>query len=142
MRLARPVLLSDTQRSQLRTVANSKTASVRFSQRAKMILLAGDGLQDKEIAVTVGVRRQAVALWRGRFLDLGLDGIAKDAPRGGRHRTARTPGKVRAIIERTTQTTPADATHWSTNSMADAAGVSASTAVPGLQRLIARIAAA
>jgi transposase len=92
-----------------------------------MILLAGDGLQDKEIAVTVGVRRQAVALWRGRFLDLGLDGIAKDAPRGGRHRTARTPGKVRAIIERTTQTTPADATHWSTNSMADAAGVSAST---------------
>jgi hypothetical protein len=31
MRIARPVLLCDTQRGQLRTVANSKTASVRFS---------------------------------------------------------------------------------------------------------------
>ena len=127
MRVARPVVLAEDQKSHLRAVANSKTASVRFAQRAKMILLAGDGLQDKQIAATVGVRRQAVALWRGRFLDLGIDGIAKDAPRGGRHRTARLPDKVRAIIERTTQTTPPDATHWSTNSMARAEGVSAST---------------
>ena len=118
MRVARPVLLSDLQRNQLRTAANSRTASVRFAQRAKMILLAGEGLQDKQIAAVVAVRRQAVALWRGRFLDLGIDGIAKDAPRGGRHRTARSPGKVHAIIERTTQTTPPDATQWSTNTMA------------------------
>ncbi len=40
---------------------------------------------------------------------------------------ARSPAQVRAIIERTTQTTPPDATHWSTNSMARATGVSAST---------------
>jgi transposase len=127
MRVARPVVLCDDQKKQLRAVANSKTASVRFAQRAKMILLACDGLQDKQIAAAVGVRRQAVALWRGRFLDLDLDGIAKDAPRGGRHRTARLPDKVRAIIQRTTQTTPPDATHWSTHSMARAEGVSAST---------------
>jgi transposase len=127
MRVARPVVLSDDQKNRLRSVANSKTASVRFAQRAKMILLAGDGLQDKMIAATIGVRRQAVALWRGRFLDLGLAGIAKDAPRGGRHRTARLPDKVRAIVERTTQTTPPEATHWSTHSMARVAGVSPST---------------
>lgn len=127
MRIARPVLLSDAQRGQLRSIANSKTVTVRFAQRAKMILLAGEGLQDKQIAAHVGVRRQAVALWRGRFLDLGIDGIAKDAPRGGRHRTARSPANVHAIIRRTTQTTPPEATHWSTNSMAGAAGVSAST---------------
>jgi transposase len=127
MRVARPVVLSDAQRSQLGGIANSKTVTVRFAQRAKMILLAGDGLQDKQIAATVGVRRQAVSLWRGRFLDLGNDGIAKDAPRGGRHRTARSAEKVQAIIQRTTQTTPPDATHWSTNSMAKAEGVSAST---------------
>jgi hypothetical protein len=41
---------------------------------------------NKDIARTVGVRRQAVALWRNRYLDLGLEGIARDAPRGGRHR--------------------------------------------------------
>lgn len=127
MRVARPVVLSDSQRDQLRAIAGSKTVSVRFAQRARMILRAGEGLQDKQIAAEVGVRRQAVALWRGRFLDLGLEGIAKDAPRGGRQRTARSAQKVRAIIERTTQTTPPDATHWSTNSMAKAAGVSAST---------------
>lgn len=127
MRVARPVLLADAQRGQLRSIANSKTASVRFAQRAKIILLAGDGLQDKQIAARVGVRRQAVALWRGRFLDRGVDGIAKDAPRGGRRRTARSAAKVGAIIRRTTQTTPPDATHWSTNAMAKAEGVSAST---------------
>lgn len=127
MRVARPIVLSDDQRSQLRAVAKSKTASVRFAQRAKMILLAGDGFRDKQIAAIVGVRRQAVALWRGRFLDLGLGGIAKDAPRGGRHRTARSPRKVLAIIQRTTQSTPPDATQWSTTSMASAEGVSAST---------------
>jgi transposase len=76
MRVARPVPLADAQRGQLRSIANSKTASVRFAQRAKIILLAGDGLQDKQIAARVGVRRQAVALWRGRFLDRGVDGIA------------------------------------------------------------------
>ena len=88
MRVARPVVLSDSQRAELDAVANSRTVSVRFAQRARMILPAGDGLQDKQIAAIVGVRRQAVALWRGRFLDLGIDGIAKDAPRGGRQRTA------------------------------------------------------
>jgi transposase len=127
MRVARPVILSNVQRNELRAIANSRTVSVRFALRARMILLAGDGVLNQEIARTVGVRRQAVALWRNRFLDLGLEGIAKDAPRGGRHRTARSTAKVRAIIQRTTQTTPADATHWSTNSMARAAGVSAST---------------
>ncbi len=127
MRVARPVVLSDAQRIRLSVIAHSKTVSVRFAQRARMILLAGDGLQDKRVAAIVGVRRQAVALWRGRFLDRGIDGIAQDAPRGGRHRTARTPERVRAIIERTTQVTPPDATQWSTNTMAGAEGVSAST---------------
>jgi transposase len=127
MRVAPPVILTPEQERKLRSIANSKTASVRFALRARMILLAGLGLQDKQVAAEVKVRRQAVALWRKRFLKLGIDGIAQDAPRGGRRRSARTPRKVRAIVERTTQTTPPGATHWSTNSMARAEGVSAST---------------
>jgi transposase len=127
MRVAQLVVLTDEQKQRLSSVAQSKTASVRFATRARMILLAGEGLQDKQIAERVGMRRQAVALWRKRFLSLGIDGLAKDAPRGGRRRTARTPAVVRGIIERTTQTTPPDATHWSTPSMARAVGVSAST---------------
>ena len=129
MRVARPVILTDGQKQRLTQVAQSKTASVRFATRARMILLAGEGLRDKQIAERVGMRRQSVALWRTRFLRLGIDGLAKDAPRGGRRRSARTPDKVRAIVERTTQCTPPGgaATHWSTHSMARAEGVSAST---------------
>lgn len=127
MRVAPPILLTDEQRRDLLTAANSRSVSVRFAQRAKMILLAADGRQDKQIAAEVGIRRQSVALWRRRFLQLGIDGIEKDAPRGGRKRSARSDAKVRAIIRRTTQTTPPDATHWSTRSMARAAGTSAAT---------------
>jgi len=127
MRVAAPVILASDQERQLRAIARAKTVSVRFALRARMILLAGQGWQDKQIAAAVKVRRQAVALWRKRFLALGIDGIAKDAPRGGRRRSARTAEKVRAIVRRTTRTTPADATHWSTHSMAKAEGVSPST---------------
>jgi transposase len=127
MRVAPPILLTDEQRNELGAVAASRTASVRFAQRAKMILLAGDGKQDIEIAAEVGVRRQAVARWRGRFLESGINGISKDAPRGGRTRSARTDQKVHAIIQRTTQSTPPNATHWSTRSMAAAEGVSEAT---------------
>ena len=97
MRVAPPILLTDEQRQALAAAAASRTASVRFAQRARMILLAADGKQDIEIAAEVGTRRQAVARWRRRFLELGIDGIAKDAPRGGRRRSARTEAKVRAI---------------------------------------------
>ena len=127
MRVAAPILLTDEQRYELTAVAARRTASVRFAQRAKMILMAADGKQDVQIAAEVGVRRQAVARWRRRFRDSGINGIAKDAPRGGRKRSARTDAKVRAIVERTTRTTPPNATHWSTRSMAAAEGVSEAT---------------
>jgi transposase len=127
MRVAPPILLTDERRCELAAVAASRTASVRFAQRARMILLAADGKQDIEIAAEVGTRRQVVARWRRRFLELGIDGIAKDAPRGGRRRSARTDAKVRAIVQRTTQATPPNATHWSTRSMAAAEGVSEAT---------------
>jgi transposase len=127
MRVAPPILLTDEQRRRLSAAASSRSLSVRFAQRARMILLAAQGRQDKQIAAEVGIRRQSVALWRRRFLQLGIDGIAKDAPRGGRKRSARSDARVRAIIHRTTQTTPPDATHWSTRSMARAAGTSEAT---------------
>ena len=127
MRAARPVNLSDAQRDELTAAANSRSMSVRFAQRARIILLAAEGKQDIEIAAALKVRRQTVARWRGRFLEGGIDALRKDAPRGGRTRTARSDANVRTIIQRTTQTTPPDATHWSTRSMARAAGSSAAT---------------
>jgi transposase len=90
-----------------------------------MILLAADGKQNKQIAAEIGADRLTVARWRNRFAARGLAGIEKDAPRGGRKPTKRNQ-VARMIVERTTQTRPADATHWSTRSLARELGVSAS----------------
>lgn len=127
MRIAKPVVLSDALRTELASIARSKTLSVRFVDRAKIVLHAAGGLQDIQIAPLVKMQRQTVARWRERFIESGIEGIAKDLPRGGRHRTARSPEKVNQIIQRTTQTKPVDATHWSTNSMAKAANTNATT---------------
>src|SRR6266699_6804098 len=106
MRVAPPISLTNEQRRELLAVANGRSVSVRFSQRARMILLAAEAKQDIEVAAELHVQRQTVARWRERFRALGIDGLRKDAPRGGRKRTARSDAQVRSIIRRTTQTCP------------------------------------
>jgi len=91
-----------------------------------MILLASEGRQNKEIARTVRRGRSAVARWRQRFIERGLAGIEKDAPRPGR-KPKFSAVQVQEIVRRTTQQTPPHATHWSTRAMAQAAGVSEAT---------------
>ena len=87
-------------------------------------MLAAEGKQNKEIAAQLGISVQKAARWRERFLALGVEGLEKDAPRPGR-----TPkiGKqtVARVVRMTIQDTPPNATHWSTRTMAEAAGISA-----------------
>jgi transposase len=85
--------------------------------------LAAAGKQDLEIAVQVGISNQKAARWRKRFLEMGLAGLEKDAPRPGRTPTI-TSAKVQEVVRKTTQQKPANATHWSTRTMAEAAGLS------------------
>src|SRR5438034_11095782 len=70
--------------------------------------------------------RQGVARRRERFIERGLAGIEKDAPRPGR-KPKLSAARVEEIVRKTTQETPSQATHWSTRSMARAAGVSEAT---------------
>jgi transposase len=91
-----------------------------------MILLAAEGRQNKQIARTLRRSRQAVARWRQRFIERGLAGIGKDAPRPGR-KPKLAAVQVQEIVRRTTREAPPHATHWSTRSMARAAGVSEAT---------------
>ncbi len=126
MRTAPPVTLTDTQRKQLQGYARGRRTSVRFALRAKIVLLAARGFQNQQIAQQLAVTRQLVARWRNRFLQAGIAGIAKDAPRPGR-RPAVGPGKVKEIVRLTTQQTPSNATHWSRRSMARHCGLSPST---------------
>jgi len=99
--------------------------SVRQSERAGMILLAAEGMLNKEIASRLGVKAHTVGRWRSRFAELRLTGIEKDLPRGGRPRDQREQLESK-IICKTTQETPENATHWSTRTLAQELGVSQS----------------
>jgi transposase len=116
-------VLTDEERAELTRLARSKLTSVRLVQRARIVLLAAEAMQNKDIAEQVGVGRVQVSRWRERYAQSRLAGIERDLPRGA------PPVKVDAarLVELTTQSQPAAATHWSTRTMAVELGVSAST---------------
>jgi transposase len=126
MRVARAVVLDPEQSLQLEQWARSRSLPARVVERSRIVLLAAEGKLDKEIAAQLGVSPHKAARWRNRFLDAGLEGLQKDAPRPGR--TPRiTPEIVREVIRRTTLTQPSNATHWSTRTLAAEMGISDSS---------------
>jgi transposase len=123
MRVAPLVVLSEEQQRTLHQWARSRSLPSRQVERARVVLLAAVGKQDLEIATEIGISNQKAARWRKRFLKLGLAGLEKDAPRPGRAPTI-TPAKIQDVVRKTTQEKPPAATHWSTRTMAEAAGLS------------------
>ncbi len=123
MRIAPAVLLGEEDRHKLQSLARARRQPARAVQRAQIVLLAAEGKQDLEIAEQLSTTPRTVARWRHRFLQSGMAGLEKDAPRPGRSPKL-TPEQVRNIIEKTTQEKPANATHWSTRSMASSVGIS------------------
>ena len=121
MRVARTIALTDLERSRLMKWSRGRSTPARLVLRAKIVLLAADGRLNKDIAADLETSRKTVSLWRTRFADRRLEGIEKDAPRGGRSPDVRAKFEAE-IIRRTTQETPANGTHWSTRSMAKAVG--------------------
>ncbi len=126
MRIARPVILTAEDQTILEQQARARSLPARVVERSRIVLLAADGKQDVEIADQLGISPKKAGRWRQRFLDAGLKGLEKDAPRPGRP-AAITPKMVQQVIEKTTQSKPANATHWSTRSMAEEMGISDST---------------
>ena len=126
MRVARFVPLNPEQKCLLTKATKSTSVSVRFAQRAKIVLLAASGMQDIAIAEQVQTTRQRAARWRNRFLRFGVEGLKKDAARPGRHKKFSSQ-KVTSIIRKTLEEKPPNATHWSTRTMAEAVGVSETT---------------
>ena len=126
MRVAPAISLTEGQRALLTQQARGRSVPVRVCQRAKMVLLAAEGRQNKEIAQSLSTAPATVARWRVRFLQQGAAGIETDAPRPGR-KPSLPPGTVQEIVRKTTQERPPQATQWSTRSMARASGVSEAT---------------
>jgi transposase len=126
MRVAPPILLSSEERTTLDRWATARTLPLRLIQRAQLIRMAADGILNQVIARRLRISRPTVQLWRERFLALRLSGLEKDAPRPGRipRISAR---KVAVVVKATLHTTPSNATHWSTRTMAEAQGISEAT---------------
>ncbi len=125
MKRAREINLTDKERKVLQRWSRGRSTPVRLVLRAKIVLLAEKGMLNKDIALELSMAPKTVSLWRTRFADQRLPGIEKDAPRGGRKPTARRRIAKR-IIETTTRQKPANATHWSTRTLAKHLGCSPS----------------
>ena len=123
MPIAAPVgiELTDDERARLQAWARRRTSAQALALRSRVVLLAADGLNNTEIAEQLGVHRPMVRKWRGRFAEHRLDGLT-DEPRPGQPRKV-TDAKVEEVIVKTLETTPKDATHWSTRSMAREVGL-------------------
>jgi len=126
MRVAPAIVLTEDQERTLQQWSRGRSLPARQVERAQVVLLAAAGKQDLEIAAELGIGNQKAARWRKRFLEMGLAGLEKDAPRPGR-----TPSISKTTVDRviklTTVDKPRNATHWSTRTMAATVAISAAS---------------
>jgi transposase len=119
-----PVTLTDDERGKLSDWARRPTTAQRLALRARIVLAAADGWANAAIAADLRVTLPTVRKWRSRFAEARLGGLA-DEPRPGGPRSI-TDAQVEAAVTRTLEARPADATHWSTRSLARGLGLSQS----------------
>lgn len=117
--------LSGSERKTLTSWARRRSTSQALALRSKIVLEAADGKTNNEIAAKVGCHPVTAGKWRNNFAADRLDGLL-DAPRPGAARTI-TDDEVEAVIVDTLETTPPDATHWSTRGLAKKHGMSHET---------------
>lgn len=116
------IVLTERQRQQLSAMANSRTLPHSQVIRARIVLMAADGMTNTDIAPQVGLSIGMVGIWRRRFLTQGVEGL-QDEPRPGRPRSI-SDGKIAEVIEKTLLARPRAGTHWSCRTMAKETGLS------------------
>jgi transposase len=126
MRVAPTIELTAKERVKLESIKRARSSSVRARERAAIVLLAAEGLENNEIARRLGEDKMKVGRWRQRYAQGGLDAILKDKTRPGRITPLSASVKSR-IIRLTTNEKPLGATQWSRMSMAQKVGISPSS---------------
>src|SRR5579863_10315637 len=116
------VVLGVEEREALERWARRPKSSQALALRCRIVLAAADGESSRAIAARLGCTPSTVGKWRGRFARRGFDGL-HDEPRPGKPRSIG-DADVERVIVKTLEEQPADATHWSTRSMAAATGMS------------------
>src|SRR5271156_6987946 len=123
---AAPLPLSTGERETLETLARAQSAPYRQVLRARVLLMAGDGVANAVIAEEVGVMPATVRAWRKRFADEGLGNLGRIRQGRGR-KPSITEETVAQIVRLTNTTPPPGHTHWSCRTMAKRVGVSPAT---------------
>ena len=121
-----PLELSDDERLTLTAWSRRRKTAQALAERSRIILACAEGGTIGSVAAELGVSRDMVSKWRGRFLRKRLQGLT-DEPRPGRPRTVSDEQVEAVITAALEQAPPGGDTHWSTRSMARSAGVSQST---------------
>jgi transposase len=128
MRTGRPVaelVLTAEEKSALERWSRRPKSAQALAQRSRIVLGCAAGQSNTAVAQKLGITKQTVGKWRSRFLERRLEGLL-DEPRPG---TPRKVGdeEVERVLTLTLESTPRDATHWSTRSLAAESGLSRST---------------
>jgi transposase len=116
--------LTEEERATLERWARRRNSSQALALRCRIVLACAEGASNAAVAARLGVSKPTVTKWRSRFVARRLEGLA-DEPRPGAARTI-TDDQVEQVLVMTLETTPADATHWSTRSLARQLGMSQS----------------
>ena len=126
MRKIEQIAIGTADRERLERLVRDRNTPQKVVWRARIVLLASDGLTAEAIAAAVGKSLLTVRRWRHRYVSKGVDGLLKDATRPSRVKPL-TPEKIKQVVHMTLHEKPPNATHWSVRSMAKAAGISHSS---------------
>lgn len=117
-----PIELSSEEERALKGWTRRLKSAQSLALRSRIVLLCAEGRTNGAVAEQLRVTKQTVGKWRGRFLLRRLDGLL-DEPRPGAPRRI-ADEKIEAVVTRTLESMPRNATHWSTRSMAEVSGLS------------------
>jgi transposase len=121
-----PITISAADGDRLQRLVRDRNTAQKVVWRARIVLLAAEGLGAGAIAAATGKSQLTVRRWRRRFLAQGVEGLLKDASRPPR-RTPLTAEQIARVVHLTLHTRPPNATHWSVRTLAPVAGLSHSS---------------
>jgi transposase len=119
------LVLSEAERAELKLLSARRKTAQALALRARIVLECAQGVENREVAARLRVAKGTVGKWRRRFVAQRLDGL-HDEPRSGAPRTIEDVS-IEAVIVKTLESAPENATHWSSRGMAKASGISVSS---------------
>jgi len=117
-------VLTEAEKQELQRWCRHQSIGQALAQRARIILLSAQGKNDIDVAKELSTTRETVGKWRRRFIKDWCDSLLDEARPGAPRQIS--DEQVEHVITLTLESTPKDATHWSTRSMAKATGLSQS----------------